>query len=97
MINLKHPNVIIKENENNPYIFFSGPSHGWLKVPYSHIKTIKFKVSRYSYFDGEHLYLEEDCDAPAFCKEFEGLTGIKPKETYQNINDESFIRRLSRC
>ena len=49
-----------------PYIFFSDPGHGWLRVKKTEIEPIKDKISPYSYMNGEYVYLEEDCDAPIF-------------------------------
>ncbi len=40
--------------------------HGWLRVTAADVERSGFKPSEYSYTDGIHVYLEEDCDAFGF-------------------------------
>lgn len=42
--------------------------HGWIKAPLDLVYALGITPSRYSYFDHEHAYLEEDCDAPRFLR-----------------------------
>lgn len=50
------------------YRWISDPGHAWLEVPREEAERSGAPFSRYSYYDpvNEMLYLEEDCDAPAF-------------------------------
>jgi len=76
-------------------IFYSGPSHGWLRVP----KAIALEyhrcpgrnISAFSYFDEDYIYFEEDCDAPRFLDWIQ-TTDKKYELLTNNIEDESFIR-----
>ena len=45
--------------------FYADPGHGWVKVPRRLVNTlgIQNQISRCSYQKGNHVYLEEDCDA----------------------------------
>jgi hypothetical protein len=45
--------------------FYNDPGHGWMKAPRKLLKEfgIEHQVSCYSYQRGDHVYLEEDCDA----------------------------------
>jgi hypothetical protein len=47
---------------------YNDGGHGWLKVPFSLIVSLKIKdlVSRYSYQRGDFVYLEEDGDMDYF-------------------------------
>jgi len=49
-------------------LYFQDPGHGWFQVPVKLVKLLQLKVSPYSYYDkaNQFVYLEEDCDAPAF-------------------------------
>ena len=59
-----------KENhmKTKTYNYYSDPSHGWLKVLRSEVENLQImnKISTCSYMNGEHIYLEEDCDASLF-------------------------------
>jgi hypothetical protein len=54
------------------YVFFSDPGHGWLAVPVEDVALVGAvrDISYYSYVkktgDKYYVWLEEDCDAPAF-------------------------------
>lgn len=52
------------------YQYFSGPAHGWLKVPLQEIVDLKLtdKISKFSYIsdDQKDVYLEGDKDAVLF-------------------------------
>jgi hypothetical protein len=52
------------------YIYFSDPSHAWLRVKISEIEKmgIGLTISKSSYRKGQYAYLEEDSDAPKFLK-----------------------------
>ena len=44
--------------------YYNDPAHGWLKVPLKDIEKldlIKY-ISKYSRWNGDFVYLEEDCD-----------------------------------
>jgi hypothetical protein len=48
------------------YTFINDPGHGWLRVPISDVTNSGFNPSKYSYWNDEDFFLEEDCDAPDF-------------------------------
>lgn len=81
-------------------VFWEDPGHGWLQVPRTLIAALKkegMDVSGYSYADSKYMYLEEDCDAPAFCKcfqwiNFRDLMGVQIERKYQ---ENIFIRKLN--
>lgn len=78
--------------------FFDSPSHGWLEIPSSLFLDFKkrgYEASQFSYVDNKKfvIYLEEDCDAPAFLKKAEEL-GIEFEIENQHINNDTFIRSL---
>lgn len=61
--------------------FISDPGHGWLRVPHEVIKRVGLSLAdftRYSYFDSEYMYLEEDLDAGIFIETFKRLNGVEP-------------------
>lgn len=73
------------------YTFFTDPGHGWLRVPLADLHEVGFKPSKYSYYDKDYAYLEEDCDAPLFME----YVDAKPhKEVH--VENNIFIRRLRR-
>lgn len=62
------------------FTFHTDPGHGWLAVKRSEVIELGIadKISRYSYQNGDSVYLEEDCDASLFVIEYEKKFGIKP-------------------
>lgn len=63
------------KNQSDILKFYEDAGHGWLEVSISLCRELELKISGYSYCKGEFLYLEEDCDAPAFIKAWEATTG----------------------
>lgn len=53
---------------NSTYRFYSDAGHGWLAVRLAELKRLGIadKITPFSYQKGLTVYLEEDCDAPAF-------------------------------
>lgn len=47
---------------------FEDPGHMWVKVPREMLEELGItnKISSFSYQRQNHVYLEEDCDFPAF-------------------------------
>lgn len=79
------------------FTFHSDPGHGWLEVPRSllDILGIAGDVSRYSYTDGPHAFLEEDCDMPRLLRLLdERQATYELREIY--INRDHWIRSLQR-
>lgn len=84
------------------FTFHEDPGHGWLEVPYHLLGLfkIKSKVSRYSYINGETVYLEEDCDAPLFIRAYlkyhnrseNDFAYFNKKTSTLHSNKPSFIR-----
>ena len=52
------------------FVFIADPGHAWLPVKRSLLNELGVadKISRYSYQDGNTVYLEEDCDAGVFIR-----------------------------
>lgn len=52
------------------YQFYCDPGHGWLKVTLAELESLKIlhKITSCSYVKGDHIYLEEDCDAVIFAQ-----------------------------
>lgn len=48
------------------YAFILDPGHGWLQVPECDVEASGVEVSEYSPRVRGWVFLEEDCDAPAF-------------------------------
>jgi len=78
--------------------FYTDPGHGWLKVRKADVDALGVRVSGYSYISpkGSYLYLEEDCDAPAFLRAAEGAGWTVIHEHSIHSNSDSFIRRYRR-
>jgi len=59
------------------YTFHHDPGHGWLEVTKAELGELGLteKVSSFSYFDGDKVFLEEDYDAPLFITVWENAHG----------------------
>lgn len=78
--------------------FYSDAGHGWLAVDTSDLEAIGLTVqefSPYSYRQGDTLYLEEDCDASFFVKQYESRIGKFECEEFDHGN-YSPIRHMDR-
>lgn len=76
------------------FTMYSDPSHGWLKVKLVEVKELSIDniITGFSHIRGEYLYLEEDCDAYVFIKEYEKKYGFKPTNVSQYTDKRSRIR-----
>ena len=56
----------------NEWTWHSDPGHAWLHVKHEDVVNLGVEddISRYSYRDGDDVYLEEDRDAGVFIKEY---------------------------
>ncbi len=72
--------------------FLSDPGHGWLRVPLVEIVTLELtgRISPYSFIQGEHAFLEEDCDCPRYLRARESR-GFPPP-----VIEAQFIERFVR-
>ena len=79
------------------FVMHSDPGHGWLEVPRSLLDTlcIAGDVSKYSYIDGAHAYLEEDCDAPRLLRALEERGELFTLRSH-HLNRDHWIRSLQR-
>lgn len=81
------------------YMFFSDPSHGWLKVTRKELEAMGLQklISSYSYVDArrEYVYLEEDRDAGLFLKA-KDERGELPRLLESHTDSDSPIRNLAR-
>lgn len=83
---------------NGEIVFWTDPGHGWLQVPRPLIAEMKkegMKVSGYSYADSNFFYLEEDCDASAFCACFPWINFSQEYRVAQKYSESIFIRQLN--
>ena len=53
-----------------PYIYFTDPGHGWLRVKRAELEDLGIAgdITPYSYTKGQWVYLEEDLDMATFMK-----------------------------
>lgn len=80
------------------YYFYSDPGHGWLAVNYDELVElgIQDKISRYSYRQGNTVYLEEDCDMAEFMNALEAK-GVEIRiHTINEPNKDSLVRSFPR-
>lgn len=75
--------------------YIQDPGHGWISAPIEQINALGLNPTPYSYRDGETVYLEEDCDAPAYLR---ALTraGIAYSIRETHTRGDAWIRRLPR-
>ena len=80
------------------FIFHEDGAHGWLEVSYKDVTdlNIQNEISDYSYINRttEKIFLEEDCDATLFLKEFQKQYGYKPEFLEGKWYEEHPIRNL---
>lgn len=77
--------------------YLQDPGHGWIACPLAlaHDLGIADKVSRYSYLDGQTLWLEEDCDAGLLIDALRAAgTVFRIRE--QHLNHDAHVRALPR-
>ena len=79
------------------YTKIDDPAHGWLKVPLSEVQDSGANISKYSYKDENHAYLEEDSDMYKFLVSakylINGKLSVGINTEYQ---EDCFIRNLPR-
>jgi hypothetical protein len=80
--------------------FYADPGHGWLAVTQDDIKDVGLSVadfSRYSYHNGETLYLEEDCDASLFLAAYQ-VKYCRQPEIIEHVeaHGDSIVRSYGR-
>jgi hypothetical protein len=81
------------------FYFYSDPSHGWLAVTRNDIKDVGLTISdftQYSYYRGDVLYLEEDCDAGVFLDAWKRKHSAEPEILDRYSNYDHFIRSYAR-
>ena len=73
------------------FIFYTDPSHGWVKVPVKILNRFKIarSISRFSYYRKGYAYLEEDSDFIIFLKAMKA-------EGFKYHFDNRFTDRSSR-
>lgn len=78
------------------FTFHTDPGHGWLEVPAADVRALGVRVSRYSFRsrDCRTLYLEEDCDAPAFTTAWAAAHGKAPQVVDAIHRDSAPCRAL---
>lgn len=75
--------------------YIQDPGHGWIAAPLERVQSLGLTPTSYSYQDGETIYLEEDCDAPAYLR---ALTraGIPYRINETHTRGDAWIRSLPR-
>lgn len=83
-----HPETIMLE-------YVQDPGHGWVAAYASHVRALGVTPTSYSYQDGATVWLEEDCDAPAY---LHALTraGIPYRIRETHTRGDAWIRSLPR-
>jgi hypothetical protein len=79
--------------EFNPHLtLLSDPGHGWLRVPLVEIVALEIEgqISPYSFIQGQHAFLEEDCDCPRYLQA-RASRGIPPP-----VIEGQFVERFVR-
>ena len=76
------------------FTFFSDLGHAWLQVPIKLLEElgIRNKITKYSYRQRNNAYLEEDVDAPLFCKAYKEKYGKRPEIWEVHGDNNSPIR-----
>jgi hypothetical protein len=61
--------------------YIQDAGHGWVKVPLTLLRELGIadQVTRYSYYNNGHVYLEEDNDTCLFMNAFHARFGFDPK------------------
>ncbi len=77
--------------------YVQDPGHGWIAADLQGLRALGIadKVSRYSYCDGDLVWLEEDCDAPLFINALR-KAGIDFNIIETHTRGDAFIRHLPR-
>lgn len=81
-------------------VFHSDPGHGWLFVSYAQLASLDLNLnsfSRFSFYDEEGVYAEEDLDAGVVLKTYEKLFGGEPSITYIDHLRDAPCRNYRRC
>lgn len=75
--------------------YIQDPGHGWIAAPLEQINALGVTPTPYSYTDGPTVWLEEDCDAPAYLR---ALTraGIPYNIREVHTRGDAWIRALPR-
>lgn len=76
------------------FTIYSDPGHGWVKVPRKLLNKLGIadQITAFSYQRGEHVYLEEDCDAYTFVKAYKAQIAPVPIFQEKFTNKSSKIR-----
>lgn len=76
------------------FTIYADPGHGWIKVPRKLLSKLGItdKITPYSYQRGEHVYLEEDCDAYTFVQAYKAQIAPVPIFQEKFTNKQSKIR-----
>lgn len=75
--------------------YIQDPGHGWVGAPLDQVRDLGLAPTPYSYQDGATVWLEEDCDAPAYLR---ALTraGIAYRLAETHTRGDAWIRSLPR-
>ena len=73
--------------------YYEDPGHGWVKTTVKTLESLGLsdKITRFSYREGNTVYLEEDCDAPQLVRALKDK-GIEVEWVEHFTNNQSRIR-----
>ena len=86
------------EDTKYDYAWITDAGHGWLRVNWAEYELTGFQGSGFSYADGEHVYLEEDCDAPQYLAVHKGSLspGSFPVHHYNGLSPIRDMARITK-
>lgn len=85
-------------NPQNAVTYVSDPSHSYLKVPVKLVEKLDFmnKISEYSFFNDEYIWLEEDCDMALFFNALDEKSLPEPMIYSQTLEEPAPFRLYPR-
>ena len=85
-------------NPRNAVTYVSDPSHSYLKVPVRMAENLNFinKISEYSFFNKDYIWLEEDVDMALFFNALDERSLPEPMIYTQTLEEPAPFRLYPR-
>jgi len=85
-------------NPQNAVTYVSDPSHSYLKVPVRLAENLNFtdKISEYSFFNEEYIWLEEDVDMALFFNALDERSLPEPLIFSETLEERASFRLYPR-